>query len=319
MSEIVNKIWWAKYRPKNVEGMILLPRIKKMLFDDNGNLELNNNYLFCGTPGVGKTSLAKIIVPQGALYVNASYNSSIEDLKEQVTEYCRTADIFGNCTINGYKIVFLDEFDGVSQKYQEAMRAFIEENENRIRFIATCNNISKISDAMQSRFEVINFDPVDERESNYLKDQYYERSKLIIERNDVNITDDQVKSLININFPDLRSVINTLQKTKKIGQYSSKINESINLDLFNIIFDTPNTEKTYEWVISNFGDNVEHLLKTCGRPLVKYIIDENQKYISFIPKLTKIVSEHLSLLHNIPDPMLLALSCIYEVQNTIHK
>ena len=318
MSKLINKIWWSKYRPKNIDGMILLPRIKNQLFKDD-KLSLDNNFLFVGPPGVGKSSLAKIIVPKGALYVNASYNSSIDDLKEEVSEYCKTADIFGDSTIDGYKIIYLDEFDGVSQKYQEGLRAFIEENESHVRFICTANNISKISEAMQSRFDVINFEPETEDERIYLKEEYIERCKLIRDKNDVNMTDSQIENIIEINFPDLRSVINLLQKVNKVGSFSKDLNESVNLDLFNIIFENTPTEKTYDWVISNFGDNTEYLLRTCGRPLINYILSENQKYINKIPRLTKIVTEHLSMLYNTPDPLLLALSCIFEIQEAIKK
>ena len=316
---IIKKLYWEKYRPKNLDGMILLPRIKKDLLDDNNDVVLSGNYLFTGSSGIGKTSLANVIIPEGALKVNASYNSSIDDLKDTVIEYCRTADIFNNSTLDGFKIVYLDEFDGVSAKYQEALRGFIEEYSDRIRFIATCNNITKISSAMQSRFNVIDFDPKNEEETSYLKDAYLERCILIKEKNNLNVTDEQLKTIINISFPDLRSVMNILQNIEKTGSYNKGLISGVNVDLYNILFGDIKEEKTYAWVIENYGDKVESLLKQCGRPLCKYIFDYKTEYTSKVPKLIHIVNEHLNELNNTPDPVVLALSCIYTIQETIKK
>lgn len=314
---VVKKLYWAKYRPKNIEAMILLPRIKNELLNDNNEILLDNNYLFTGSPGLGKTSLAKIIAPSGALHVNASYNSSIDDLREEVIEYCKTGDVFGHSSIDGYKIVFLDEFDGVSQKYQEALRGFIEDFENRVRFIATCNNIGKISDAMLSRFTVIDFNPQNTEEEKYLRAEYIERAKLVIEKNNINITDQQLESIIDINFPDLRSVMNALQRISKNGVFKEELNQSINVDLYNILFGVIDTEKTYNWVISTFGDNVEYLLRLCGRPLSEYIINNKKEYINKLPKLLKITSNSMEKLSLVSDPLVLALSTIYEIQETL--
>lgn len=314
---IIKKLYTEKYRPKNIEGMILLPRIEKQLLDNEGNVVLSGNYLFTGIQGTGKTSLTNVIVPEGALKVNASYNSSVDDLKDVVIDYCRTADIFSNSTIDGFKIVYLDEFDGVSGKYQEALRGFIEEYSDRIRFIATCNNVSKITGPMLSRFNVINFDPQNNDESEFLKEGYLERALLVKEKNKLNVSDEQIKSIINISFPDFRSVLNALQQIEKIGGYDKNVSSSINVDLYNIIFSTIQEDKTFDWVIQNFGDRVENLLKMCGRPLAYYIFQAEKQYSSKVPKLMKIVNEHLSQLTSTPDPVVLALSCVFEIQTLI--
>jgi len=317
---IVKKLYWKKYRPKNIAGVILLPRIQEEILNENGDVVLSGNYIFTGSSGLGKSTLANVIIPEDALIVNASFNSSVEDLKETVIDYCRTGDIFGKSTIDGYKIVFLDEFDGVSAKYQEALRGFIEEFDDRIRFIATCNNISKLSSAILSRFNVIKFDPENETETKYLKEEYLERCNLIVEKNNLNITEEQVISLINTNFPDLRSTFNTLQRVEKIGHYNKELNSSTNVDLYNIIFGDINTEKTYAWVIENFGDNVETLVKMCGRPLCRYILDENKKYIGKIPALTKLFKDYsYQLSSNLVDPVVLIISYIFEIQELINN
>lgn len=308
-----------KYRPKSIAAMILLPRIQRELLNKDGEIELSGNYLFSGSSGNGKTSLASVIVPDGALTVNASYNSSIDDLRDTVVDYCRTADIFNTTTIDGYKIVYLDEFDGVSSKYQDALRGFIEEYSGRVRFIATCNNISKISPAMLSRFNVIKFDPETLEEIDFLKTGYLERCELIKEKNNLNVSEEQLKSIINITFPDLRSVMNTLQIIEKIGGYNKMTTSNINVDLYNIVFGQIKEDKTYAWVIENFGDNVENLLKMCGRPLSSYIFEQKPEYTTRVPKLLKVVNEHLNELPTTPDPVVLALSCVYCIQEIINS
>lgn len=314
---IVKKLYWARYRPKTIEAMILLPRIRKELLDKDENVILSGNFLFTGTPGNGKSSLANVIAGENCLRVNASFNSSVEDLKDRVADFCRTGDIFSD---NGTKIVWLEEFDGVSAKYQEALRAFMEEHEN-VRFIATCNNLSKISPAMLSRFTVLKFDPENDVEASFLKEEYFERCMFIVDKNNLEINEDQVKSLININFPDLRSVLKALQRVEKVGGYNQGVNTSLNVDFYNIIFSGIDTEKTYNWVIESFGDSIDNLLKLCGRPLCQYIFNEKTEYIGAVTKLTDLYKEYSALFAsgNIIDPVVLAVSYIYKIQETIQN
>lgn len=317
MIDLVKKLYWQKYRPKNIDAMILLPRIQKQLLNSEGQVVLSNNLLLTGSPGTGKTSLSKIIVPKGALTVNASYNSSVEDLKDTVIEYCKTGDIFGDNTLDGFKIVFLDEFDGVSAKYQEALRGFIEEFSDRVRFIATCNNLTKITPAMQSRFLVINFDPSNTEETEILKDAYIERAQLVADKNKLNVSLEQITSIVNLTFPDLRSVMNTLQDVEKTGGFTMSSVSGLNADLYNIVFGDIRPEKTYDWVMEHYGDKVENLIKICGRPLAQYIFEHRKDISVKVPRIMRIVNTHANQLSTCIDPLVLALSMIYEIQETV--
>lgn len=318
---IVNKLFWQKYRPKNIEAMILLPRIKNQLYDKDGNVVINNNLIFTGSAGLGKSSISEIILPKHALRINASYNSSVEDLKEHITEYCKQvgSNIFDedySPDDNQFKFVYLNEFDGVSQKYQEALRAFIEEHADRVRFIATCNNLQKLSPEIRSRFTVIDFDPSNEEERNYLLEQYFERCLLVCEKNNVDIEQKELKDLIQINFPDLRSTLNSLQSLVGKSKKENKVTSN-NIDFFNLVFDKLPTESTYDWVMSNYGDKVEPLLKLSGRYLAEYIMKYKQDKISAIPKLLQIVTNYSSKLPTAIDPLVLAVSCVYEIKETL--
>ena len=316
---LTKKLYWEKFRPKSLEAMILLPRIQSQIFNAKGELELNGSYIFAGPTGTGKTSLTRLIVPEGALHVNASYNNSIDDLRDEVTDYCRTADIFNNSSVDGFKYVFLDEFDRVSAAYQDALRGFIEEYSDRVRFFATVNNISKISAPMLSRFTVIDFEPRNTEEVEFLKTHYVERAELVRDAKKLNVNDDQLRSIVNLTFPDLRSVMNILQNIEISGGYSKAANSGINVDLYNIVFSEIKPEKTYAWVMENFGDKIENLLKLCGRPLSEYIFEYKPEYVNKVPRIVKSVSNHSNNLLSCIDPVVLALSCIYEIQEIVNS
>ena len=58
MSELLTKaLFWEKYRPNKIEDMILPDRIRNIV--KNG---VNGNYLFHGASGMGKTTLARILM-----------------------------------------------------------------------------------------------------------------------------------------------------------------------------------------------------------------------------------------------------------------
>jgi replication-associated recombination protein RarA len=70
---MVKNLFWEKYRPKQLEDMILLPRIKKLV--ENG---IETNLIFYGHYGMGKTALSKIMCSRNpSLEINSSIDTSI--------------------------------------------------------------------------------------------------------------------------------------------------------------------------------------------------------------------------------------------------
>ena len=55
-NKIANALWTETLRPKSLNQCILLPRVKSEL--EKG---LIDNILLCGTPGFGKTTIARIL------------------------------------------------------------------------------------------------------------------------------------------------------------------------------------------------------------------------------------------------------------------
>ena len=157
----ISDIWCEKYRPSTLNEIVLDKNTKTYF---NKVQEENNipNVLFVGKPGIGKTSLAKIIVNSilkcQYLYINASDENGIDTIRTKVLNFAQTQSLFGNI-----KVIILDECDGLSIDAQKALRNSIEEYHDLTRFILTANYKHKIIPALQSRCQVfdINYDKND--------------------------------------------------------------------------------------------------------------------------------------------------------------
>ncbi len=104
MSTINSLLLWEKWRPKNMEDVILLPRIRKHF--ENG---VNQNYIFYGNYGTGKTSLARILIGKYSkdkpyLEINSSLYTSIDVLRTEIEDFCKFTPMMA--TDSDYKYIF---------------------------------------------------------------------------------------------------------------------------------------------------------------------------------------------------------------------
>ena len=130
---IESLLFTEKYRPKTIQDMILPERLKNRF--ENGIGELNRILLYSDSPGTGKSSLAKVLVSQFghlSLYINASRDSSVDIIRDEITDFCanRTSITSGNVIKS--KIVILDEIDGASAQLFKSFKGFRKIGINRI-------------------------------------------------------------------------------------------------------------------------------------------------------------------------------------------
>lgn len=308
------QLFTEKFRPKNLEQMILPDRIRNSVKTG----ELHQNYLFYGSPGLGKTSLAKVLASNYPyLYINVSDESSVDVIREKITNWCSTISLLDGA--ERFKVVVLDEMDGASDQFYKALRATIEKFADTARFIGTCNYINKVPDPVQSRFTCINFDFLSKEEEKEVMVEFIKRSWSIFKAAGIEIEKEAIVEFVKRNFPDMRSIVNKIQTfyvqgVKKINPEDvKKLNYSFS-DIFEMACKTNDAQENYKFLMTNYGSKVDDVLHSLGNELPGYIRDNHPTLVSKIPQILIKVAYYQAQRIHVIDPCISMVAAVFEVQ-----
>jgi DNA polymerase III delta prime subunit len=310
----VNKLLlWEKWRPKTIDDIILLPRIRKEL--ENG---VNQHYIFHGHYGTGKTSLARILIGRYSketpyLELNCSMDTSIDVLRTEIDNFCKFTPMMD--TNSDIKYVFLDEFERVSANFQDAFKAFIERYNRNVRFIITTNHINKISDGLKSRIKQIGFDCQGVEEEKYLKQEIYKKIiNEILPKEEAEIPKEDLINIITKKFPDFRSVLVEVQSyldTGSISDGTGNVSAKVKLELYNTLYEDLDFEKTYHFLMSNFGaEKIDVMIKLLGKPFIDWCITEKKESVNKLFETAYVIADYTSKLETATDPLILGITII---------
>jgi replication factor C small subunit len=194
-------IWNEKYRPTSLDTYIGNEHLKskvRIFIETNDPPHL----LFYGRAGTGKTTLSKIITKSiecECLYINASDENSVDTVRDKVKGFASTLGF------QSLKVIILDECDYITPNAQAALRNLMETFSRHCRFILTCNYVERIIDPIQSRCQSFQIVPPSKKEvAIHLSD--------ILTNENVKFEVDDIATIINGAYPDIRKVINTSQR-----------------------------------------------------------------------------------------------------------
>jgi replication factor C small subunit len=198
-------LWIEKYRSETLEQYIGNDAVKARIADCIASNDIPH-FIFAGSAGTGKTTLAKLIVKNiqcDYLYINASDENGIDIIRDKVKGFASTS------TFKPLKVVILDEADFLTQPAQAALRNLIEEYSMVTRFVLTCNYIERLIEPLQSRCEIHILKPP--TKSAVAKHICIN----ILDVEDITYDIKDVAKVINELYPDVRSIIKVLQSNVK--------------------------------------------------------------------------------------------------------
>jgi len=196
-----------KYRSTSLDEYVGNENIKKVIAQYLGQNDIQN-LIFYGPAGTGKTTLAKLIVGNldcDYLYINASDERGIDTIRDKVSGFASAA------SFQPLKIVILDEADFLTIQAQASLRNVIETYSRTTRFIMTCNFVERIIDPLQSRCQVLKIIPPTKADVAMHIARIMETENIEFEREDL-------KTIVNQFYPDLRKCLNTIQLSTQDGK-----------------------------------------------------------------------------------------------------
>lgn len=304
MSE--DKLFIQKYQPLyfndyNINDTII-QMLKTLILLDNLNI------LIIGDSASGKTSLLNTLIreyyvghapkeyEENVLYINSLKEQGINYYRTDVKTFCQTCSNIKNKK----KFVILDDIDFINEQSQQVFRNCIDKYSHNVHFMASCSNIQKVIESLQSRLIIIKIKPL-EREnmvSIINKVAQYENIEIEQDAKDfiINIACSSVKILIN--YMEKFKLLNTKITYNLAVQLCTNISFLIFEDYTKLILEKKTNEAIqmiYEiydkgYSVMDILDNYFIFVKST------VILDEEQKY-----KIIPYICKYITIFHNIHE------------------
>lgn len=301
-----SRLFVDKYQPLSFKDFDLTPDflhiLQTMIAMDNLNI------LLIGDFSAGKTTLLNALVKEYyAGFSHQQYNEnilSINNLKEQGINYYRT-DVKTFCqtcsSIKGKKkIVILDDIDFINEQSQQVFRNCIDKYSKNVHFIASCSNVQKVIESIQSRFTILKLTPVSISFLKQLIKHVCCQEEILLE----NRVDDFILSVSN---QTVKIVLNYLEKFKLL-------NEPISLAKATQLCSNMSTQNIHEYIVAIKENNLKKSLQ-----LVYDVYDKGYSVMDILDSIFSFVKT-CSILNDNEKYKTIPLICKYiTIFNNVHE
>lgn len=207
----MSEVLYRKYRPKSFDDVLGQDPIVKTLSSQVKLGTVSHAYLFIGSRGTGKTSVARIfasalgVLPDDIYEIDAASNTGIDDIRS-LNESVSTLPFTSK-----YKIYILDEAHMLSKSASNALLKTLEEPPSHVIFILATTELNKIPETILSRSEVHIFKkPSQEILKKVVKD--------VSKKEGFSIGDDSADLLALLGDGSFRDTLGNLQKVLSVSK-----------------------------------------------------------------------------------------------------
>lgn len=275
-------LYVEKYRPTSLQNYIG----NETIIETFDRYIKNNDVphlLLHGDAGSGKTTLAKIvantIAKDNYIYINASDENSIDTVRDKIKQFASSIG-FG-----GLKIIILDESDYLTPNAQAALRNIMETFSKTTRFILTCNYVDKIIAPIQSRCQIFNIVPPS-------KKQVASHIVSILEKEGVEYSKEDLAKIINLAYPDIRRVLNTIQRCVIDGTLKLDQSTLVQNNFYSTILDVLKSSKGKKEKFVEIRQIIADNNVRDYNPLFRYLYDNVEEYANgFVSSVILIIAQ----------------------------
>ena len=293
--------WVEKYRPSQFDDIVLDP-MNRALFTNILEKNYFPNLLFYGPPGTGKTTTIINLINEhqikynkknksNIIHLNASDERGIDIIRNQINQFVKSLNLFET----GLKFVILDEVDYMTKNAQQALKYLLQTSNYNVRFCLICNYISKIDESLKNEFISVRFNQLP-------KTDIYNFLKVILDKENIQLSDSNIDTIQKMYNSDIRSMINFIQLNQnlEIDEWNRCIITTDVFESIRIKLSEYNTEQMMEY-IHNISIQYNIDKKTIINNYFNYIIRNNTmlagELIEFLGVVEKILHNDSSVEH----------------------
>ncbi len=266
------------------------------------------SFILWGPPGVGKTTLAKIVAKEleRPFYTLSAVTSGVKEVRE-VIETARRQQFFNSAT----PLLFIDEIHRFNKSQQDSLLGAVEKGEVVLIGATTENPSFEVISPLLSRCQVYTLKPMDESQLSELLNRAITTDSELIKRQ---IVVEQTDALFRFSGGDARKLLNILDIILSATEGQIVINNQTITDALqqNIALYDKNGEQHYD-VISAFIKSVRGSDPNAAIYYLARMLEGGEEPRFIARRLVILASEDIGLAN--PNALLLANACF----DTVHK